>query len=104
MKIGSTKIIQNTEWIDQKCMLFKACMFTILLLAQEKCTLQKCVVFFFNWAHLFQTVFHHMRDAQKKSAPRGPFSDFWEAEMGPRAHLGIRGGGGPFGKGDVVCV
>ena len=33
LNLENAKIKKNTQWIDQKCMLFNACVFTTVLLA-----------------------------------------------------------------------
>ena len=48
-----TKIIKNTQWLDQKSMLIKACVFTYLLLVQGKVH----IAFFQNGHPHFWTVF-----------------------------------------------
>ena len=69
-------------------MLFKACVFTNLLLAREKCTLQKCM-YFSKWAPSFLgCVFFFWGKLEKKRAPGAQFRFF----------------GGHFGKVRVVCV
>ena len=97
-KFESTKNRQSTQWVDQKCMLFKHVFSGICFSPKETCTLQKCI--FFKMGFLTLDCFLPFAGRSKnKISQKAPFWFFFfgEAEVGPGAHFRIRRG--PFRAG-----
>ena len=71
-KFESTKNRQSTQWVDQKCMLFKHVFSGICFSPKETCTLQKCI--FSKWASLTLDCFLPFAGRSKnKISQKAPF-------------------------------
>ena len=69
---------------------------------QEKCAHYKSAFFLLGTVSFLDFVFFRLRDVQKIILSQGHILGFWEAEMGPWAHVRIRMR--HFGKAGVACV
>ena len=75
------KIRWNTQWIDQKCMLFNTSCFKNVFLTQGKVHFAKMFFFFFRNFEPphFCTVFYHLRHGRQKKMSQGARNQgFWD--------------------------
>ena len=70
----------DTQWIDQECMLSKACVFRNLLLAEGKVHTAKMHFFQNGLPSFLDCVFYHVRDVENEKMGGEAFSDFGELE------------------------
>ena len=81
--VSSRKIMEITQWVDQKCMSFDSIVIEECASSLwEKCTSQQCIFLFFELSSplIFEhCVFYYLRHGRQKknNEPRGPFSRFF---------------------------